>query len=120
MFGANPSDASAAFGAVSGFGFQAQAGGPPAPADPAAYDGPLAGVSVLGQPFVLYLGMIALLFLLKFLSEHDSSALDPADLHIGGYNVLAVGVTASVFIVGLKVLTAKYPIPGLSQFAAFL
>lgn len=121
MFGPNPGDASSAFAGVSGYGFMGgDSGTRPVVADPATYDGPFAGTSILGQPIVLYIGAILLLVALKFLSEHDATELDPADLHIGGYNVLAVGTTAVLFIVAGKVITAKYAIPGLSQLFAYV
>jgi hypothetical protein len=63
---------------------------------------------------------VLILFLLKFLSEHDRTELDPAHVHIGGYNLLAVGVTAVVFIVMFKVLFNRWHVPGLTELANFV
>lgn len=84
------------------------------------YTGPLAGTSILGTPIAVFVGMVLLLALGKFLSEHDNLPFEPADLHIGPYNILAVGITAVVFITTLKVFANKYPVPGLLQLANFI
>lgn len=86
----------------------------------ASYNGPLAGVSWLGEPFIWYLGLILLLFILKFLSEHEKIPLNPEHLHIGGYDFMAVGVTSVLFIASFKLLMAKWPVAGLSNVAAFV
>lgn len=52
---------------------------------------------------------------LKFLAGKASGLLDVKDVKIGVYNFLAVGVMASLFIILAKVVTAKYPVPGLSE-----
>lgn len=87
---------------------------------PGQYTGPFASSSFLGAPFAIYLGMILLLVLFKFLSEHNDIPLEPADLHIGPYNLLAVTVTAMVGITTVKVLANKFPVPGLIQVANFV
>jgi hypothetical protein len=81
----------------------------------AAYSGPGGAISFLGQPFSFYLGMIALLFALKWFSEHPNTPIDPAHLHIGGYDLMAVGVSAVVFIVTMKLILNKYQVMGLTQ-----
>jgi hypothetical protein len=80
------------------------------------YNGPLAGTSFLGEPFAWWLGLILILFLFKFLSEHSKLKYNPAKIEIGGYNFLAVGVTAAVFIALMKVLFTKFQIPGATEF----
>ena len=86
----------------------------------ASYSGPMAGISWLGEPFIWYLGLILLLFLLKFLSEHESIPLNPAHLHIGGYDFLAVGVCSVIFIATFKLIMSKWPVAGLSNVAAYV
>jgi hypothetical protein len=89
---------------------------------PVGLSGVIQNTSVIGTPLIIFVGMIVLLLIFKFISEHKDGDLlgdDVAHLHIGTYNFLAVGVNATIFLVALKVLTAKYQIPGLSQFAAF-
>jgi hypothetical protein len=82
----------------------------------ATYAGPGAAISFLGQPFSFYLGMIALLFLLKWFGEHPNTPINPAHLHIGGYDLVAVGVASVVFIATMKLLLNRYPVMGLTQF----
>ena len=76
--------------------------------------------TVLGQPLSILAGMIILLLIFKYAGEHESVDLDPRDLHIGAYNLIAVGLTASVFIVVSKALTTRYNIPGVSQFFNYI
>ena len=87
---------------------------------PGEYTGPFANQMVLGQPFTILLGMILLLAIFKFASEHDKLPFEPADMHIGPYNILAVGVTSVVFVTIFKVLSNRYPVPGLVQLANFI
>lgn len=114
-------------GSVLGSGGLSQTGGiaahmagasqPQQVAAPAAFSSTGVNLSgtLWGQPLLMYIGMIVLLVGFKFLSEHPASELEPAHLHIGGYNVLAVTVTAIIGIVGLKMLMGIVPIPGLYQ-----
>jgi hypothetical protein len=87
------------------------------PTQAAQYSGPLASTSFLGEPFAVWLGLVILLIALKFFSERPKSDLNPAFIRIGGYNFLAVGVTAAVFFALLKVIFNKVPVPGVTQFA---
>lgn len=84
------------------------------------YVGYLDNKTVLGQPFAIWLGMVLLLFFFKWFSEHDKTPFQPMEMAISGYNVIAVGVAATVFIVILKVIVNRYPIPGLLEFANFI
>lgn len=88
-------------------------------ADQSAYIGPGADRSFVGEPFAVWVGMLALLWLLGwFASKPDTlGGANPAFLKIGGYNFLAVGVTAAVFIVMLKVIANKTNFPGFVEFA---
>lgn len=79
------------------------------------YSGPLANQSFLGQPFAVWLGLLLVLFILKYYSEHPGSPLNPADIRISGYNVLGIGVAATVFIVICKVVFNKIYIPGVTE-----
>ena len=85
--------------------------------DSGGYSGPFAGSSFLGQPFAVWLGMILILVLLKFLSESPKTSINPAKIEIGGYNFIAVGVSAAVFTMLLKIIFNKFPVPGITQFA---
>lgn len=95
-------------------------GGNPAPAAPGTYAGPGANISVLGQPLGFYLGAVALLFLLKMASESDATSLEPAHLHVGAYNILAVTAAAVVGIASLKLIFNRWAVPGLTTFVNFI
>jgi hypothetical protein len=71
----------------------------------------------LGEPVAVWLGMVALLIVLKWLSERkNDNRLNPADIRISGYNVLAVTVTAMVGFIAFKVIFNKFNVPGVTQF----
>jgi hypothetical protein len=56
--------------------------------------------------------------LVKFAAGKASGVLgEPASVKVGLYNFLIVGVMAMLFILLMKYVTAKYPIPGLTQAA---
>lgn len=86
------------------------------------YAGPFANTSFLGQPFSFYLGMVLLLFLLKFLGEHERSPIahEVAGIHIGGLNLLKITVAAAVGFASLKVLFTRWTVPGLSEFVNYI
>lgn len=99
----------------------AETSGASAAANAGTYSGPLAARSFVGEPFAVWLGMILILVLLKFLTEHPSAKIlghnvNPAHIRIGGYNFLAIGVSASIFLVMFKVLVNRYKVPGLTEF----
>ncbi len=83
------------------------------------YVGPYASRTILGEPFAVLLGMIGLLVLLGWFSTRGDTlgGADPAHIRIGGYNLLAVGVTAVIFIVVLKVIANRLNLPGFKEFA---
>jgi hypothetical protein len=93
-----------------------------ATADPTAsvpagtYSGPYSTKQFLGEPFAVFLGMVLLLFLLKFFSERSGILGVPSHVRIGGYNFLAVGISAAIFIVLMKIIFNAYKIPGLTEF----
>jgi hypothetical protein len=43
---------------------------------------------------------------------------DLKDVRVGLYNFIIIGIMALLFIVALKAITTKFPIPGLSEVAA--
>lgn len=81
------------------------------------YNGPLSGYSFLSEPFAVWLGLILVLFLFKFLSESPKTSINPAKIEIGGYNWLAIGVSAATFIMIFKVAFNRVMVPGLTEFA---
>lgn len=72
------------------------------------------GAAVLGVPVTYLVGLIVLLFGFKLFAEH-SDDINPEDIRIGGYNLLAVTVTAITGITLFKVIFAKFRVPGLSD-----
>lgn len=62
-----------------------------------------------------FIGFIVLLAVMKYASEHEKAKMDPKILRIGVWNFFSVGILATFFIVGFKVILAKYPVAGLSQ-----
>lgn len=83
------------------------------------YTGPLSQYSGLGQPFAVWLGMIALLGLLSWFSMQDKTlgGANPAHVRVGGYNFLTIGVIAAVFISLLKIVFNRFQVPGFTEFA---
>ncbi|MHA2642968.1 MAG: hypothetical protein V2G41_10005 [bacterium JZ-2024 1] len=75
--------------------------------------GPPSAVTIL-------IGLVVLLLILKFVGEHESTAIKPAHISIGGYNLLAVGVTAVVFIALMKLIFMRYTVPGISPLMKFI
>lgn len=73
-----------------------------------------------GEPAAVWITLVILLILLKILSERPESKINPAYIKIGGYNFLAVGLGAAVFIILMKVMAVYLPIPGLKTFSAAL
>jgi hypothetical protein len=62
-------------------------------------------------------GVIVLLVVLKYASQHERSEMQPALAGIGVWNFIVVGIMASLFIVVFKIGLNKYPITGLTQIA---
>lgn len=89
------------------------------PSNTAAVTAPfMGGGNVVGEPVAVWLWLIVLLFVLKFFSERKNSPLNPADIQIGGYNVIAIGLSAAVTFIVIKIAAAYAPLPGLKSFAA--
>ena len=70
---------------------------------------------LLGQPVIMYVGLILVLFLLKLYGEHPDTVPELAHVHIGGYNVITITLVAILGIDAAKILMAKWPVPGLAQ-----
>jgi hypothetical protein len=60
------------------------------------------------QPMTLVVGAIIVLAILKFASEHPDTALRPAHIHIGGYNVITILLVWAVGFTLLKLLVTKW------------
>lgn len=80
----------------------------------------LGSLGLLQQPFVIFLGMFALLGLLKIFGESPRSDINPEHVHVGGYNWFTVGVIAVTFISVWKLAFTRWPVPGLSQLFNFV
>src|SRR5579875_1189716 len=76
--------------------------------DPASnnltYTGPLSSKSYLGEPFAVWLGLILFLVGLRFFTHRTGRLGEVAHMRIGGYNFLAVGVSAAIFFALVKII----------------
>ena len=72
------------------------------------------------SPVTVLIGMIILLVLLKFIGEHDKTAIKPAHISIGGYNLLAVTITAMIGITLMKLVFIRWNVPGVSPLVKFV
>ncbi|MEM3469829.1 MAG: hypothetical protein QXZ36_03685 [Thermoproteota archaeon] len=72
-----------------------------------------------GQPMIVYFGLLIVLFLAKWVSEHPDTKIEPAHLHIGGYNVAMVTLIAILGIDAMKIIVDRFPVPGLYQVVNF-
>jgi hypothetical protein len=84
---------------------------------PASVQSPSMSSAFFGEPIAVWLGAIILLFVLKWLSERKESGYNPAYIKIGGYNVMAIGLSSMIFIIVMKVLFNSIYVPGVTQFA---
>jgi hypothetical protein len=78
-----------------------------------------------GSPHITFAGAILALLGLKFFSESSLLSLDPAEVKVSLFNIVNVGLQASVFIVGAKVTSAwllrkGVMVPGLADFVGSL
>lgn len=75
----------------------------------------------LPSPVTWLVAVLVLLYLLKVLGESDRTAINPAHIHIGGYNVLTIFVIVLISLVGAKILvnrpffTARQPLAGFAS-----
>jgi hypothetical protein len=97
-------------------------GGQPAevvdPTTTTGYSGPLSGSQFAGEPAAVWVGMLALLFVVGWYGRHvDTLGGEiPKDIRVGFYNWLTVGIMAATFFLLGKVVFTKYPIPGVTSF----
>lgn len=85
---------------------------------PVEYSGPLAGKTIGGEPAAVFIGMLAILFIIGWYGRNTDTlgGAIPQDLRVGLYNWLTVGIMAATFFVIGKVVFTKFPIPGVSSF----
>lgn len=72
------------------------------------------------SPIMVLLGMVLLLLVIKYLGEWNGTAVDPADLHIGAYNILTVTLAAIIGISSLKLLFNSIQVPGITPLVNFV
>lgn len=102
----------------------ANVAGSPSNAQPQAMTGKTGGGTFMGEPFAVWLGLVLFLFVLKILAELPEGPrilgenVNPAFMRIGAYNIAAIGVIASVWIVLMKVIFNRFTkIPAMTAFA---
>ncbi len=98
-------------------------GAVPSTADDASVD--TVNGNFLGEPIAVWLGFIILLILLKVLSQTPGvkvlgENVNPAYIRIGGYNVLAITVSAAVGFIALKLLANSRIGKALPGFPSFV
>ena len=83
-----------------------------------SYTGPLASSSFAGEPAAVWVGMLALLFIIGWYGRHADTLGGeiPRDIRVGLYNWLAVGVMAATFFLIGKIVFVKFPVPGVTNF----
>ena len=59
--------------------------------------------------------VILIAVLLKFVVEHEKSGMEVGYVHIGFYDWIAVGLMTLIFLIVVKTLLNKYPVPGLTD-----
>jgi hypothetical protein len=84
------------------------------------YNGPFSGDSILGQPFSWLIGLLLILVFLKWFSEHPDTSIKPYHLHIGGYDIVSVGLISIVVIALFKLIFTRWQVMGLSQLANYV
>lgn len=92
--------------------------GPTAGADVPAGASDSAPRGVFGQPLAWWATLIVLFIALGYVGRKAGNESEFANLKLSAYNVLMITLAAIIGIVGLKALTAKLPIPGLSTVIA--
>jgi hypothetical protein len=102
-----------------------ETGVPPNATPPQMMDG-MGGMMVGGpQPHLTFAGAIVALLGLKFLTESNLITFDVHEVKVSLHNILNIGIQASVFIVGAKVvagflLQKGYPVSGFADFVGAL
>lgn len=90
------------------------------PADEAVKGLTLSAVGETPSPITVLIGAIGLLLVLKVIGELSETAIKPAHMSIGGYNILAVSVTAIVGIAILKLIFNRWQFPGITPLINFI
>lgn len=61
------------------------------------------------------LGVFILLVVIKILSEHEKSKLNPSIMGIGVFNFVVIGIMAMLFMVVAKIIFNKYYVKGITE-----
>lgn len=72
-------------------------------------------ISMRGHGLYWWLGFVALLLVMVFVARKAGGEEDFRNIRPTMYNFFAITLTSIVGIVGLKVVAAKWPIPGASD-----
>lgn len=72
-------------------------------------------INTSGRSVWWWVGLIGLLFVLIFVARRTGTEEDFRNIRPTGYNFLAITLTSIIGIVGLKILAARFPIPGASD-----
>lgn len=60
--------------------------------------------AALPSPITWLIAALVLLLALKWLGEHPKTAINPSELHVGGYNVLTIWVIVVLSVVASKLI----------------
>lgn len=72
-------------------------------------------ISTSGKSVFWWLGLLGLLVVLVFVARKTGTEEDFRNIRPTGYNFLTITLTSIVGIVGLKILAARFPLPGASD-----
>lgn len=61
--------------------------------------------------------VVGAIFVVKFVGGKVSGLIETSNTRVSVYSFLVTGTMAAVFILLLKFLTAKFPVPGLTEAA---
>lgn len=92
--------------------------GPTAGGDQPAGAADATGKGLLGQPLTWWGTMIVLFLLLGVVAKKAGNESEFSNIRLSAYNVLMITLAAIIGIVGLKALTAKIPVIGLTTLLA--
>jgi len=67
------------------------------------------------QPSHWLITLVAVLVIMHFLGMSKNTRIDPAHVHIGGYNAITITLIAILGITGAKVLFNKIYVVGLTE-----
>lgn len=66
------------------------------------------GSGFVGQPVRFWVGLVVLWVAWKFLGEHERTSINPANIHLGGYDLVAVGLSWVVFWTLTKLVVNRW------------